>query len=79
MLAFRRFLAIRGLYRVVYSDSAKTFKAASKELEQMWSNLRSTEVKDFFSSIGIEWPFISERAFMRGDFMSPWFAQLKPR
>ena len=68
ILAFKRFVATRGLCRVVYSDNAKTFKRASELLAQLFENLRTKEVRDYFASSGIEWRFICERSPWWGGF-----------
>ncbi len=44
VLAFRRFIAQRGLYRIVYSDNMKTFKKAHTVFIQLWKKLESAEV-----------------------------------
>ena len=41
LLAFRRFIAQRGLCRIVYSDNAKTFQKAETVLIQLWENMES--------------------------------------
>jgi len=68
LLAFRRFIAQRGLCRIVYSDNAKTFQKADTVLLQLWENLESAEVRAFFANTGIEWRFICERAPWWGGF-----------
>ncbi|GBM11933.1 hypothetical protein AVEN_209630-1 [Araneus ventricosus] len=53
---------------VVYSDNAKSFKAASKDLMYFSKILKDSEFKDFISSRGITWKFIVERAPWWGGF-----------
>ncbi|GFY05668.1 integrase catalytic domain-containing protein [Trichonephila clavipes] len=62
LFAFRRFISRRGSCSVVYSDNAKSFKAASKDLIYFAKILKNSEFKDFISSRGITWKFIVERA-----------------
>ncbi|GFS60098.1 integrase catalytic domain-containing protein [Trichonephila clavipes] len=45
LLAFRRFVARRGLCSIVISDNARTFKCAELEFQQMWKVLKYTDVK----------------------------------
>ncbi|GFQ97106.1 integrase catalytic domain-containing protein [Trichonephila clavata] len=44
LLAFRRFIARRGLCSLVISDNARTFKRAELELQQMWKVLNHAEI-----------------------------------
>ncbi|GFW56335.1 integrase catalytic domain-containing protein [Trichonephila clavipes] len=60
--AFRRFVARRGLYSMVISDNARTFKRAELELQQMWKVLNHADVKNFYSAHSIKWNCIVERA-----------------
>ncbi|XP_035211056.1 uncharacterized protein LOC118185325 [Stegodyphus dumicola] len=66
LLAFRRFIARRGLCRIVYN--AKTFKRAKKELELLNEVMKSNEVQDEFSKQGVKWKLIVERAAWWGGF-----------
>ncbi|GFX03422.1 integrase catalytic domain-containing protein [Trichonephila clavipes] len=68
LLAFRRFTCRQGNCSVVYSDNAKSFKAASKDLIYFAKILKNSEFKDFISSRGITWKFIVERAPWWGGF-----------
>ncbi|GFU35529.1 integrase catalytic domain-containing protein [Trichonephila clavipes] len=70
-LAFRRSISRRDSGSVVYSDNAKSFKAASKDLIYFAKILKNSEFKDFISSRGITWKFIVERA--------PWWGGLYER
>ncbi|GFU45184.1 integrase catalytic domain-containing protein [Trichonephila clavipes] len=62
LLAFRRFVARRGLCSMVISDNARTFKRAELELQQMWKVLNHADVKNFYSAHSIKWNYIVERA-----------------
>ena len=65
LLAFRRFVARRGLPSTVWSDNAKTFKAASKEIQKI---VRSPEVANYLTNNSVTWKFIVERAPWWGGF-----------
>ena len=65
LLAFRRFVARRGLPSTIWSDNAKTFKAASKEIQRI---VRSPEVAKYLSTNRVTWKFIVERAPWWGGF-----------
>ncbi|XP_064470007.1 uncharacterized protein LOC135384748 [Ornithodoros turicata] len=66
--AFRRFTSRRGICSSVYSDNAKTFKTAAKELHEIRNVLRDPLVQDHSSARGIQWHFIVERAPWSGAF-----------
>ena len=68
LLALRRFISTRGLCSFIYSDNAKTFEAADRELQELWANLKKPDVKAFFTSSGIEWQFICPLAPWWGAF-----------
>ncbi|GFU78643.1 integrase catalytic domain-containing protein [Trichonephila clavipes] len=68
LLAFRRFVAQRGLYSMVISDNARTFKHAELEFQQMWKVLNHADVKNFYSAHSIKWNYIVERAAWWGGF-----------
>ena len=62
LLAFRRFVSRRGLCRVVFSDNAKTFKRADKDL-CIWNRLVNNEkLAEFVNEKRIEWKFIADQA-----------------
>ena len=61
--SFRRFCARRGLPRKLYSDNAKTFKAAAKEIKQI---LNSKSVKGMMVNKGVDWEFIVPKSPWRG-------------
>ncbi|GFX30863.1 integrase catalytic domain-containing protein [Trichonephila clavipes] len=62
LLALRRFLARRGNCKVIYSDNARTFKAAERELAYFANILKDSEFQNFVADKGIHWKFIVERA-----------------
>ncbi|GIY56671.1 reverse transcriptase [Caerostris darwini] len=62
LLALRRFLSRRGVCQNRYSDNAKSFKAAERELQHFAKIVKEQELKDFLSSQGVTWKFIIERA-----------------
>ena len=68
LLAFKRFVARRGISAVVYSDNALTFKRAAKDLKEMFSAIKSPEVQSYFANNGIRWKYIVERAAWWGGF-----------
>lgn len=68
LLAFRRFVARRGLCSVVFSDNARTFKRAELELKQLWTVISHPDVKRYYASNNIEWKYIVERAAWWGGF-----------
>ncbi|GFR16139.1 integrase catalytic domain-containing protein [Trichonephila clavata] len=68
LLALRRFLARRGNCNVIYSDNARTFKAAEKELAYFANILKDREFQNFVADKGIHWKFIVERAPWWGGF-----------
>lgn len=68
LLALRRFIARRGVPSIVYSDNAKTFKRADKDLQEIWKVLKGPETQELFGAHGITWKFIVERAAWWGGF-----------
>ncbi|GFQ65433.1 integrase catalytic domain-containing protein, partial [Trichonephila clavata] len=68
LLALRRFLARRGNCKVIYSDNARTFKAAEKELAYFANILKDSEFQNFVADKSIHWKFIVERAPWWGGF-----------
>ncbi len=62
LLALKRFIARRGLCKIIYSDNAKNFKKADKDLKELWRSIKGSELTEFFTSKGITWKFIAERA-----------------
>ncbi|GFT26891.1 integrase catalytic domain-containing protein [Trichonephila clavipes] len=68
LLALRRFLARRGNCKIIYSDNARTFKAAERELAYFANILKDSEFQNFVADKGIHWKFIVERALWWGGF-----------
>nr|CAD2185106.1 unnamed protein product [Meloidogyne enterolobii] len=64
LAAFTRFIARRGLPKIIVSDNAKTFKKANKAISQLWQ--RPKETNDTLSNKGIEWYFNTEAAPWQG-------------
>ena len=63
LMAFRKFVGRNGRPLVFYSDQAKNFKAADKQLRQLLSNGMSPVYDERFgSSCPIEWKFSTETA-----------------
>ena len=61
IMALDRFIARRGSPRLIYSDNAKTFKAAARNIANRWKKL-DAELAQKFGQQGIEWKFIVEGA-----------------
>lgn len=57
--SFKRFTARRGVPSRVISDNGRTFKSASKIITQM---IQSSETKEYFDDLHVEWQFNLERA-----------------
>ncbi|XP_030579763.1 uncharacterized protein LOC115776287 [Archocentrus centrarchus] len=68
LLALKRFVARRGLCKVIYSDNARTFKRVDQDLKDLWKNLKNPQLLEYFSGRGISWKFIAERAAWWGGF-----------
>lgn len=66
--AFRRFTAQRGIPAIIYSDNARTFKRAKKEINRMLETIRKQQVKDYCSVRSIQWETIAECAPWWGGF-----------
>ena len=60
---FQRFSARRGIPRLVTSDNASTFKAASKILLKL---IKSSKVQAYSASKNITWRFLLEKAPWQG-------------
>ena len=65
LLAFRRFASRRGLPATIYSDNAKTFRAAERDVRRI---VRSSEIQRFLAERCVIWKFIVERAPWWGGF-----------
>ena len=57
--SLKRFAARRGLPRRIVSDNGKTFKAAAKAIQVI---VKSREVQEHLTGLGVEWKFNVERA-----------------
>ena len=69
ILALQRFIARRGRCSEIFSDNAKTFEKASRDIAAAFRRLRSCPfLKAQFASQGITWHFIPERAPWWGGF-----------
>ena len=68
LLALKRFIARRGLCKVIYSDNAKTFKRADQDMKELWRSIKDPQLLEYFSQRGISWRFIAERAAWWGGF-----------
>lgn len=68
LLALKRFIARRGLCKVIYSDNARTLKRADQDLKGLWKTIKDPMLLEFFSKGGISWKFIAERAAWWGGF-----------
>ncbi|GBL90649.1 hypothetical protein AVEN_219317-1 [Araneus ventricosus] len=68
LLALRRFLSRRGICKVIYSDNARTFKTAQRELAYFTNILKDSKFQNFVADNGIHWKFIVERAPWWGGF-----------
>ncbi|XP_054720923.1 uncharacterized protein LOC129230545 [Uloborus diversus] len=68
LLALRRFLARRGNCKVRYSDNAKTFKRAKKEIEDLSKIISDKLLSQFLTKERIVWKNIVERAAWWGGF-----------
>jgi hypothetical protein len=62
MTAFQRFVGRRGITRTIYTDNARTFQAANKELAHLWETISGARTHDLFALSGITWKFIAPRA-----------------
>ncbi|GFW31060.1 integrase catalytic domain-containing protein [Trichonephila clavipes] len=58
----------KGNCKVIYSDNARTFKAAERELAFFANILKDSEFQNFVADKGIHWKFIVERAPWWGGF-----------
>ena len=78
--AFKRFISRRGIPECLLSDNAKTFKAGSKELTTLKTQiLTAAESQRFLANNGIQWKFITERAPWWGDFYERLIGLVKRR
>lgn len=68
LLALRRVVARRGMCKIIWSDNAKTFKAANKELDKCWRVLEADETAQALTEKRIQWKFINPKAPWWGGF-----------
>ncbi|XP_070378097.1 uncharacterized protein [Dermacentor albipictus] len=68
LMAFRRFISRRRVYRVIFSDNATTFQRASNDLRRLWSTIRGEEIHNFVTSHQIRRKCIAEKAAWWGGF-----------
>lgn len=62
LMAFRRFSGRRGVPHTIYSDNARTFQAAHKELEQLCQLFKDPRINQHFAHLRISWKYIAPRA-----------------
>ena len=76
LAAFRRFVARRGLCKVIYSDNGTTFQGADAELQRCFSESSAVrqEVAAALARDHVEWEYIPPRA---PNFGGLWEANLK--
>ena len=63
--SFRRFISARGFCRVIYSDNAKTFEKADKDLQFYLELMQGKAFQSLLTQHSIQWKFILE--------CSPWW------
>ena len=63
--SFRRFVSRRGMCRVIYSDNAKTFEKAEKDLKFYLELMSGKQFQSYISEHNIQWKFILQ--------CSPWW------
>ena len=62
LMAFRRFVSIRGYPGIVFSDNGSQLKAASRELKSVLKNIDWDVIKMFGADKGLTWKFTSADA-----------------
>ena len=72
LMAFDRFVSRRGVCRVLYSDNAKTFHCADRQLRAYWFENRAR-----LADRGIAWRFIAEAAPWWGGFWERMVSSVK--
>jgi hypothetical protein len=65
-VAFRRFIARRGLPVAIYSDEARYFVRAKLELKKLFTHLDTEAVKAGLAELGVQWELNTPRAPFRG-------------
>ncbi|XP_064475845.1 uncharacterized protein LOC135389743 [Ornithodoros turicata] len=68
LFALRRFIARRGIPRIVYSDNAKTFQKSNKELKKLWDVVSSATTKETIADWRIQWRYNAPYAPWWGGF-----------
>ena len=69
LMAFRRFISVRGTPSEIISDNAMQFKSSSVILNSVWNKISKCEdVQNYVSMAGIKWVFITELAPWMGGF-----------
>ncbi|XP_064461641.1 uncharacterized protein LOC135371581 [Ornithodoros turicata] len=68
LLAFSRFIARRGIPKVIYTDNALTFKKASKDISIFCDTLQRQRFHDYCTEKMITWKFIMTYAPWWGGF-----------
>ena len=68
LLALRRMIVRRRMCSIIWSDNAKTFKAANEELQRYWGVLESDQTQSALSTKKIQWKLIMEKAPSWGGF-----------
>lgn len=69
LMAFRRFISVRGTQSEIISDNAMQFKSSSFILNSVWNKISKCEdVQNYVSMAGIKWVFITELAPWMGGF-----------
>ena len=63
--SFRRFVSTRGMCRTIYTDNAKTFQKAEKDINFYLDLLKGKAFQDYIQEHQIEWKYILE--------CSPWW------
>lgn len=71
LMAFRRFVALRGVPHTVISDNGKTFEKAAKEIAILNKLAMSKDVSNYFKAKQIKWQFNAAGA--------PWWGSLYER
>lgn len=68
LMAFKRFVARRGIPKTVYSDNALTFKRASADLNKIFHAIKGSDCQAYITDHRSTWKFIVERAAWWGGF-----------
>lgn len=68
LLALKRFMTRRGLYKAIYLDKAKTFTCEDQDLKELWKSIKEHNLRIVFTERGITWNYIVKRAAWWGGF-----------